>query len=95
MVPTFDETAKLVGRAADLARFDSVIGRVGQDDAPAVIDVAGDAGMGKSRLLSEFCARTRPPSPPRSARRYASRPDPHGRWCCGRTGSPGSIKLRS
>ncbi|WP_329503437.1 AAA family ATPase [Streptomyces iakyrus] len=60
MVLAFDETAtKLVGRAAELARFDSVIGRVGQDDAPAVIDVAGDAGMGKSRLLSEFCARAR------------------------------------
>ncbi len=60
MVLAFDETAtKLVGRAADLARFDSVIGRVGQGDAPAVIDVAGDAGMGKSRLLSEFCARAR------------------------------------
>ncbi|SDN21853.1 regulatory protein, luxR family [Streptomyces sp. cf386] len=60
MVSAFDETAtKLVGRAAELARFDSVIGRVGQGDAPAVIDVAGDAGMGKSRLLSEFCARAR------------------------------------
>ncbi|WP_434028178.1 helix-turn-helix transcriptional regulator [Streptomyces graminofaciens] len=59
-MPALDETATmLVGRAAELERFDSVIGRVGQDDAPAVIDVAGDAGMGKSRLLSELCARAR------------------------------------
>ncbi|MEU6804112.1 helix-turn-helix transcriptional regulator [Streptomyces neyagawaensis] len=60
MVPAFHETAtKLVGRADELGRFESVIGCVGQDGVPTVIDVAGDAGMGKSRLLSEFCARAR------------------------------------
>ncbi|MFD2684341.1 AAA family ATPase [Streptomyces phyllanthi] len=55
-----DETATmLVGRAEELGRLDSVIGSLGQDGAPAVVDIAGDAGMGKSRLLSEFCARAR------------------------------------
>lgn len=58
--PAFGETAaKLVGRAAELERFDWAVSRMGQDGAPAVIDVAADAGMGKSRLLSEFCARAR------------------------------------
>ncbi|MFI7504771.1 AAA family ATPase [Streptomyces sp. NPDC049687] len=60
LVPAWDETAtKLVGRAEELARFDSLIDRLGQDGGPAVVDVAGDAGMGKSRLLSELCARAR------------------------------------
>uniref|UniRef100_A0AAU1ZNK3 AAA family ATPase n=1 Tax=Streptomyces sp. NBC_00093 TaxID=2975649 RepID=A0AAU1ZNK3_9ACTN len=49
----------LVGRAEELQRFDSVIGGLGQDGVPAVIDIAGDAGMGKSRLLGEFCTRAR------------------------------------
>ncbi|NNN35640.1 AAA family ATPase [Streptomyces sp. S3(2020)] len=53
----------MVGRAGELARFDSVIGSVGQDGRPAVIDVVGDAGMGKSRLLSEFCSRARQRGP--------------------------------
>ncbi|MFJ8109143.1 ATP-binding protein [Streptomyces sp. NPDC096132] len=59
-MPAWDETATmLVGRAEELGRLDSVIGGLGQDGAPAVVDIAGDAGMGKSRLLSELCARAR------------------------------------
>ncbi|WP_327322008.1 helix-turn-helix transcriptional regulator [Streptomyces sp. NBC_01210] len=58
--PAGDETATmLVGRADELKRLISVIGSLGQDGVPAVVDIAGDAGMGKSRLLSELCARAR------------------------------------
>lgn len=60
LVPARDETATtLVGRAEEMTRLDSVIGRLGQDGVPAVVDLAADAGMGKSRLLSELCARAR------------------------------------
>ncbi|MFF5184245.1 AAA family ATPase [Streptomyces sp. NPDC000345] len=59
-VPARDGTGTmLVGRAEELGRLDSVIGSLGQDGAPAVVDLAADAGMGKSRLLSELCARAR------------------------------------
>ncbi|MFJ1967157.1 AAA family ATPase [Streptomyces sp. NPDC087903] len=59
-MPAWDETATtLVGRAEEMTRLDSVIGRLGQDGVPAVVDIAADAGMGKSRLLSELCARAR------------------------------------
>ncbi|WP_344401087.1 helix-turn-helix transcriptional regulator [Streptomyces longisporus] len=57
-MPGLDETARtLVGRAEELERLGSVLGRLGQDGVPAVVDIVGDAGMGKSRLLSEVCAR--------------------------------------
>ncbi|MEU6256769.1 AAA family ATPase [Streptomyces sp. NPDC047043] len=60
LVPAGDETATtLVGRAEELKRLDSVIARLGQDGVPAVVDIAADAGMGKSRLLGELCARAR------------------------------------
>jgi DNA-binding NarL/FixJ family response regulator len=60
LVPEWDETAtRLIGRGEELARLDAVIGGLGRDGAPAVIDIAADAGMGKSRLLSELCARAR------------------------------------
>ncbi|MER5433527.1 AAA family ATPase [Streptomyces sp. NPDC002588] len=59
-MPALDgTTTMLVGRAEELQRLDSVIGGLGQDGVPAVIDIVSDAGMGKSRLLSEFCARAR------------------------------------
>ncbi|MET9913924.1 AAA family ATPase [Streptomyces sp. NPDC006476] len=59
-MPGLDETATtLVGRAEELERLGSVLSRLGQDGVPAVVDVVGDAGMGKSRLLSEVCARAR------------------------------------
>ncbi|MGW2520675.1 AAA family ATPase [Streptomyces sp. NPDC001617] len=55
-----DETVTmLVGRAEELKRLDSAIGSLGRDGVPAVVDIAGDAGMGKSRLLSEIYARAR------------------------------------
>lgn len=60
MVPSLDRSATmLVGRSEELKRLDSVIGSLGQGGVPAVVDIAADAGMGKSRLLSEICARAR------------------------------------
>ncbi|MGW1672404.1 AAA family ATPase [Streptomyces sp. NPDC002324] len=60
LVPEWDETAtRLIGRGEELARLDAVIGGLGRDGVPSVIDIAADAGMGKSRLLSELCARAR------------------------------------
>ncbi|MFF3501658.1 AAA family ATPase [Streptomyces sp. NPDC003247] len=48
----------LVGRGAELERWNQVLDR-GLDGAggPAVVDIAGAAGIGKSRLLAEFCRR--------------------------------------
>ena len=54
-----ESVTPLVGRSAELEQLDGVIGRLGQDGMPAVVDIAADAGMGKSRLLGEICARAR------------------------------------
>ncbi|MEU2158015.1 AAA family ATPase [Streptomyces sp. NPDC019396] len=48
---------KLVGRTEELAQLDSLIARIGQSVGPSVVDVTGDAGIGKSRLLGELCAK--------------------------------------
>ncbi|WP_329223497.1 AAA family ATPase [Streptomyces sp. NBC_01485] len=59
-MPALDGTAAtLVGRSGELKRLDAVIGGLGRDGVPAVVDIAADAGMGKSRLLGELCARAR------------------------------------
>ncbi|WP_416982450.1 helix-turn-helix transcriptional regulator [Streptomyces sp. T028] len=61
-MPEWDETAtatRLIGRAGELALLDAVIGDLGRDGVPAVIDITADAGMGKSRLLGELRARAR------------------------------------
>lgn len=50
--------APFVSRSAELARLDSVLERLGED-GPVVVDITGEAGIGKSRLLAEFCARAR------------------------------------
>jgi hypothetical protein len=86
MVSAFEETAtKLVGRAGELARFDSVIGRMGQDDLPA-------AGGPRDPRRPRTAARTGPGTavprdgtvprdrvrPPRTPRRGGSRPVPTG-----------------
>ncbi|MFE7839173.1 AAA family ATPase [Streptomyces sp. NPDC057474] len=52
------DTAPFVSRAAEIGRLDSVLERLGKG-GPAVVDVTGEAGIGKSRLLVEFCARAR------------------------------------
>jgi DNA-binding NarL/FixJ family response regulator len=50
--PTF------VGRAAQLATFDQALARAAQGE-PAALLVAGESGVGKSRLVAEFGARAR------------------------------------
>ena len=47
----------LVGRSQEVERLDSVLDGLGEADAPSVVDITGAAGMGKSRLLVEVCAR--------------------------------------
>ncbi|MFF3325346.1 helix-turn-helix transcriptional regulator [Streptomyces sp. NPDC002889] len=49
--------AALVGRSAELAQLDTVLAGLGQPGVPAVVDIAGEPGIGKSRLLGEACAR--------------------------------------
>ncbi|MDX3578766.1 helix-turn-helix transcriptional regulator [Streptomyces sp. FL07-04A] len=50
---------QLVGRTAELARLDALLAGPDLPDAPAVVDIAGEPGIGKSRLLGEVCARAR------------------------------------
>lgn len=52
-------TTQLIGRSGELEQLDSLIGGLGRDGVPAVVDIAGDPGIGKSRLLSELCGRAR------------------------------------
>jgi len=47
-----------VGRSAELELLDSVLDRLG-DGGPAILDVTGEAGIGKSRLLAQFRERAR------------------------------------
>ncbi|MFE5239579.1 MULTISPECIES: ATP-binding protein [unclassified Streptomyces] len=48
----------LVGRAAEIARLDAVLDRLGRG-SPAIVDLTGAAGIGKSRLVGEVCRRAR------------------------------------
>src|SRR5918992_4352029 len=50
--PTF------VGRATQLATFDQALARAAQGD-PAALLVAGESGVGKSRLVAEYGERAR------------------------------------
>lgn len=57
-LPIWDAgVARLVGRTTELTQIDYVLAGMGTDPTPAVVDIAGDAGIGKSRLLSELCVR--------------------------------------
>ncbi|MEW2634477.1 AAA family ATPase [Streptomyces sp. NPDC048389] len=47
-----------VSRSMELGRLEAVLKRIGAD-GPAVVDIAGEAGIGKSRLLAEFTALAR------------------------------------
>ena len=46
-----------VGRDAELARMDAALDTLTGERAPAVIEISGEAGIGKTRLLDELCAR--------------------------------------
>jgi ATP/maltotriose-dependent transcriptional regulator MalT len=50
-------SSALIGRAADLRELDALYAQVVAGEPRAVV-VAGEAGIGKSRLLAEFTART-------------------------------------
>ncbi|MFJ2238306.1 ATP-binding protein [Streptomyces sp. NPDC087859] len=48
----------MVSRATELELLDSVLDRtLGEDGGCSVVDLAGTAGIGKSRLMAEFCRR--------------------------------------
>ncbi|MEV7728443.1 AAA family ATPase [Streptomyces sp. NPDC087917] len=47
------------GREAELRRLDAVLDGRGDAGGPAVVDLTGAAGIGKSRLLTELCLRAR------------------------------------
>ncbi|MFI2200123.1 AAA family ATPase [Streptomyces sp. NPDC020192] len=51
--------APLVGRDAELAALEAVLAGGGERGTPSVVDVTGEAGIGKSRLLSEVARRAR------------------------------------
>ncbi|MFB8077118.1 AAA family ATPase [Streptomyces sp. NPDC056013] len=53
-----DGGSPLVGRTAELELLDTVIGGLGHG-APSFVDITGAAGIGKSRLMTEFCLRAR------------------------------------
>ncbi|MGW0769368.1 AAA family ATPase [Streptomyces sp. NPDC002676] len=50
--------APLVGRAGELARLEAVLAS-GGEPGTSVVDITGEASIGKSRLLSEVCRRAR------------------------------------
>ncbi|NWF30276.1 ATP-binding protein [Streptomyces sp. PKU-EA00015] len=48
----------LVSRAAELSRLEAVLDRVpGSGGGPSLVDLTGAAGIGKSRIMAEFCRR--------------------------------------
>ncbi|MFF7128822.1 AAA family ATPase [Streptomyces sp. NPDC008240] len=51
--------AGLVGRSSELARLDALLADLGGSDLPKVVDIVGEPGIGKSKLLDEVCARAR------------------------------------
>ncbi len=57
-----------VGRVAELDRLESALAALPERGAATVM-LGGDAGMGKSRLIEEFCVRARAPRQHRRDRR--------------------------
>ncbi|MDX2560613.1 AAA family ATPase [Streptomyces sp. TX20-6-3] len=51
--------APFVGRARELERLDVPLRRRAEGAGPVVVEVVGEPGIGKSRLLAEFAARAR------------------------------------
>lgn len=54
-----ENTTPLVSRNDELKQLDAVIDQLRLGTGPVVIDITGEAGIGKSRLMSEFCRRAR------------------------------------
>ncbi|MGC4948938.1 helix-turn-helix transcriptional regulator [Streptomyces sp. DT224] len=50
--------SRLVGRMAELRLLDTVVDRLDLE-TPSFVDITGEAGIGKTRLLAEFCLRAR------------------------------------
>src|ERR1700710_2554051 len=50
--------SRLIERAGELAELEAALGEV-QGGSPAMVVVAGESGVGKSRLLQSFLARAR------------------------------------
>src|SRR5437868_14238903 len=53
---TVPAAAKLVGRHVELAALHQALNAIGAE-ASRVVQVAGEPGLGKARLLAELCAR--------------------------------------
>ncbi|MEU8759229.1 AAA family ATPase [Streptomyces sp. NPDC048659] len=55
------DRAPFAGRRAELARLEELLGAPGRrgSDAPRAVDLTGEPGIGKSRLLAELTARAR------------------------------------
>ncbi len=53
------DRAPLVGRARELDRLDASLRRRTAGSGPMAVDVTGEPGIGKTRLLAEFTARAR------------------------------------
>ncbi|MFE6856286.1 ATP-binding protein, partial [Streptomyces sp. NPDC057674] len=51
--------APLVGRARELDRLDVPLRRRAGGTGPVAVEVVGEPGIGKSRLLAEFAVRAR------------------------------------
>ncbi|MET7690174.1 AAA family ATPase [Streptomyces sp. NPDC005483] len=49
--------APLVSRSAEIRRLDHVLDGMRKGGGPAVVDITGEAGIGKSRLMRELCSR--------------------------------------
>ncbi|MFH9726131.1 AAA family ATPase [Streptomyces sp. NPDC017254] len=54
-----EDRAPLVGRARELDRLDALLRRRTGGTGPVAVDVTGEPGIGKSRLLAEFAVRAR------------------------------------
>lgn len=52
------DRAPFAGRRAELARLEELLKRPGRD-CPTAVDITGEPGMGKSRLLTELAGRAR------------------------------------
>ncbi|HEX3851416.1 MAG TPA: AAA family ATPase, partial [Polyangiaceae bacterium] len=59
-----DLRAPLTGRDADLRRLDGIFARALTDGETRAVTVVGPAGMGKSRLVSEYLKTRKPSEPP-------------------------------